>query len=57
MFAREDISILPVQDATFQEDKSDYLKQLIVTPEMVAKKIMAMKDTNHLEWMEFCQNY
>ena len=44
VFTREDISSLPVPDANFQEDKSDYLGQLIVTPEMVAKKIKAMKD-------------
>ena len=37
MFTREDISSLPVPYAKFQEDKSDYLGQLIVTPEMVAK--------------------
>ena len=43
MFTREDISSLPVQDAKFQETKSDYLGRLIVTPEMVAKKIKAMK--------------
>ena len=42
-------------DAKFQEAKSDYLGPLIVTPKMVAKKIKAMK--NHLEWMEFLQNY
>ena len=39
MFTREDISSLPVPDAKFQEAKSDYLGQLIVTPEMVGKKI------------------
>ena len=44
VFTREDISSLPVPDAKFQEAKSDYLGQLIVTPEMVAKKIKAMKD-------------
>ena len=44
MFTREDISSLPVPDDKFQEAKSDYLGQLIVTPEMVAKKIKAMKD-------------
>ena len=33
-----------VPDAKFQEVKSDYLGQLIVTPEMLAKKIRAMKD-------------
>ena len=35
---------LPVPDAKFQEGKSDYLGLLIVTPEMVAKKIKDMKD-------------
>ena len=44
VFTREDISSLPVPDAKFQEAKSDYLGQLIVTPEMVAKKIKAMND-------------
>ena len=39
VFAREDIISLPVPDA-----KSNYLGQLIVIPEMVAKKIKAMKD-------------
>ena len=44
VFTRENISSLPVPDDTFQEAKSDYLGQLIVTPEMVAQKIKAMKD-------------
>ena len=44
VFAREDISSLPVPDANFQEAKSDYLEQLTVTPEMVARKIKATKD-------------
>ena len=44
VFTREDISSLPDPDAKFQEAKSDYLGPLIVTPEMVAKKIMAIKD-------------
>ena len=44
VFTTEDISSLLVPDAKFQEAKSDYLWQLIVTPEMVAKKIKAMKD-------------
>ena len=35
---------LPVADAKFQEAKSDYLGPLVVTPEMVAQKIKAMKD-------------
>ena len=57
VFTREDISSLPDPDAKFQETKSDYLGQLIVTPEMVSKKIKAMKDNNnHLQWTEFSQN-
>ena len=44
LFTREDISSLPVPDDKFQEAKSDCLGQLIVTPEMVAKKIKAMKE-------------
>ena len=43
-FTREDIISLPVPDAKFQEANLDYLGQLIVTPEMVAKKIKAMND-------------
>ena len=54
VFTREDISSLPVPDATFQKAKLDYLGQLFVSPEMVAKK---RKSINHLEWMEFHQNY
>ena len=46
MFTREDISSLSVPDTKFQEGKSDYLEQLIITPEMVAKKIKAMKDNS-----------
>ena len=44
VFTREDISSLPVPDAKFQEAKLDCLGQLIVTPEMIDKKIKAMKD-------------
>ena len=55
MFTREGISSLPVPDAKFQEAKSDYLGQIIVTPEIVTKKIKAMKIINHREWMEFLQ--
>ena len=44
VFTKEDISSLPVADAKFQEAKSDYLDPLVVTPELVAKKIKAMKD-------------
>ena len=44
VFIREYTSSLLVPDAKFQEAKSDFLGPLIVTPEMVAKKIKAMKD-------------
>ena len=44
MFIREDISSLTVSVTKFQEAKSDDLGQLILTPEMVAKKIKTMKD-------------
>ena len=43
VFNREDISSLPIPDAKCQEAKSDYLGQLIVSPDMVANK-KAMKD-------------
>ena len=49
MFTREDISLLPVPDVKFQEAKSDYLGRLIVTPEMVAKNIKAVKDSKSSE--------
>ena len=44
VFTKEDISSLPVPDVKCQEAKSDCLGQLIVTPEMVAKKIKTTKD-------------
>ena len=52
VFSREDISSLPVPDAKFQEAKSDYLRPLIVTSEMVAKKIKAMNDNRSSETVE-----
>ena len=39
VITRGDISSLPVPDTKFQKYKADYLGQLIVTAEMVAKKI------------------
>ena len=44
VFTKNNISSLLIPDAKFQEAKSDYIGQLIVTPEMVVKKIKAMKD-------------
>ena len=49
MFAREDISSIQVPDVKFQEPKSECLGQLIVTPEIAAKKINAMKDNESPE--------
>ena len=43
VFTREGISSVSVPDAKFQDAKSDYLGQLIVTPKMVAKKIIPPK--------------
>ena len=43
-FTREDISSLPVPFTKFEDNKSEYLGQLFVTPEMIAKKIKKMKD-------------
>ena len=48
VFTREDISSLPFAVAKFQEAKSDYLGQLTVIPEMVSKKIKAMKGNKSL---------
>ena len=45
MVTRVDISSLPALDTKFQVAKSEYLGQLIVTPEMVAQKIKAAKDS------------
>ena len=45
MFTGEDISSLPVPNAKFQEGKSENLRQLIVTPEMVATKMKPMTGT------------
>ena len=48
VFTREVISSLQVPDAKFQEATSYYLGPLIITPEMVAKKIKAMRDSKSL---------
>ena len=44
VFTTEDISSLPVPFTKFEGNKSEYLGQLIVTPEMIANKIKKMKD-------------
>ena len=44
VFATEDISSFPVPFTKFEGNKSEYLGQLFVTPEMIAKKIKNMKD-------------
>ena len=43
-FTTEDISSLPVPLTKFESNTSEYLGQLFVTPEMIAKKIKKMKD-------------
>ena len=52
VFTKENSSSLPVSDAKFQQPKSDYLGPLIVTPEMVAKKIKAMKNNKSMETVQ-----
>ena len=44
VFTGEDISTLPVLETKFEGTECDYLRQLIVTPKMVAMKIRDMKD-------------
>ena len=44
VFTTEYISSLPVPLTKFEGNKSEHLGQLIVTPEMIAKKIKKMKD-------------
>ena len=44
VFTREAISILPVLETKFEWRVSDYLRQLILTPKMVAMNIRDMKD-------------
>ena len=46
MFTGEDISILPVVETKFEGRESDYLGQLIVTPNMVAINIRDIQDNN-----------
>ena len=43
VFTTEDSSSLPVPVTKFEDDKSKHLGQLVVTPEMITKKIK-MKD-------------
>ena len=43
-FTKEDISSLPVPFTKFEDNESEHLGQLFVTPEMIAKKIKKMKD-------------
>ena len=44
VFTTEDISSLPVPATKFEDDQSDHLGQLFVTPEIIPKKIKKMKD-------------
>ena len=43
-FTTEEISSLPVPVTKFEGDKSKYLGQLSVIPEMIVKKIKKIKD-------------
>ena len=44
VFTTEDISSLPIPFTKFEGSKPEHLRQLFVTPEMIAKKIKKMKD-------------
>ena len=44
VFTIEDISSLPVPFTKFEGNKPEHLRQLFITPEMIAKKIKKMKD-------------
>ena len=44
VFTTEDISSLLVPFTKFEGNKSEHLRQLFVTPEIIAKKIKKMKD-------------
>ena len=44
----EDISLLPVPYAKFQEAKLDYLEQLIVITEIIVNKIKSMEENKSL---------
>ena len=44
VFTTKDISSLPVPVTKFDGDKSDNLRQLFITPEIIAKKIKKIKD-------------
>ena len=44
VFTTEDISSLPVPFTKFEGNTSEHLRQLFVTPGMIAKKIKKMKD-------------
>ena len=43
-FTKEDISSLPLPARIFEEDESNNVGQLFVTPEMISKQIKMMKE-------------
>ena len=46
MFTLKEVGSLPIPEAKFKKTEADdYLGMLVVTPEMVANKIKAMKDS------------
>ena len=42
VFTRDNITLIPVPVTKFEDDQSDHLGQLILTPEMIAKTIKKM---------------
>jgi len=58
VFTMEEVSSLPILATKFMNSKEDvYLGILVFTQEMIAYKIKAMTNKNHLEWMVFHPNY
>ena len=46
VFSREDTCSLPVPETKFKGSVGEWLGQLVVTPEVVARKINNMKENN-----------
>ena len=49
VFTREDTSSLPVPETKSNESEGERLGQFVITPEVVASKIINMKEKNHQE--------
>ena len=51
VFTLEEVVTLPIPETKFKKKEADdYLGMLVVTPEMVANKIKAMKDNKWSGW-------